>query len=896
MQRKLISWVALFLVIILTAFPSAPAAHAQESGPQSTDNSSSEGSIQLSAPFDFGYTVTYPDWYDWVDAKTNGQPLNIEGVSGQKTVTLPFDFPYYGLLYNQLTVDLNGMVAFSTPYPKDKYGLSVYEAPNNYIFACDNFLAVGSTYTDGDIYMVQGGTAPDRYIAIEWYHAAPQHNLSKLMTFEIILYENGNFRIQYQSLPEWWQMRLGFENLIGSEHWYYEGISNSIAGIAFLVEYPVSQDTARILVVPWQSNMFMYAGIQQTYFIDIYNNGSLPAGKDTYELDIQNANGIPVSFDLLVGGIPTPLIDTNGNGTVDTGAILEGEMVRLRAHLEAPVTVIPGDYGVLHFSMVSAADSSVYAGSSLYLSIPGSFVEAYHNRDDSRIHVNSYSPVGVIESSFPVGMISGEYPGPSVVQSPNGDILVVWTEARCLGENCIQIQELYYAVLSSDGTIKHAPTRLTDWSGATIYSMDELPAVAAAADGTFGISWLRFQINETESTRLNNIFFTVIGSDGIPVGSPMNVTGETTWIPMYGIFDEGVEIYRPQIAVLENRYALTWEAYRHQTDNMVLSNAYYAIFDTQNQVIKTATNGTQHPLVSYHDPSINTPAITTIQRADQGYFLITYGMSDPKIMGFTVDATGNSSSPQLLDGTPLNYDYRYYKPVHLPNQNLMLIGQRGAILLDSANQKICQVAYYAHEDRFVSAAVHEDSSVTILFTDYLMTTRISGTDCSTLTSEFWIHDYESPTQSYPVYTNTGYAFTHALDASVPTGIDLRVSTGARKESERNLVIRLENAGLAVSPSTTLSITLDPHLTLVDSSAAPDVVAGQTYTWNLGSLGFQGTSQIFVTLGYGSGTEKGVKYPVQISAATGGAETNPEDNIQTVYLAAPYLTNIPLIYR
>ncbi|MEN6408392.1 MAG: hypothetical protein ABFD44_01605, partial [Anaerolineaceae bacterium] len=116
MQRKLISWVALFLVIILAVFPSAPAAHAQVSGPQNAGNSSSEGSIQLSALFDFGYAVTYPAWYDWVDAKSNGQPLNIEGVSGQKTVTLPFDFPYYGLLYNQLTVDLNGMVAFSTPY------------------------------------------------------------------------------------------------------------------------------------------------------------------------------------------------------------------------------------------------------------------------------------------------------------------------------------------------------------------------------------------------------------------------------------------------------------------------------------------------------------------------------------------------------------------------------------------------------------------------------------------------------------------------------------------------------------------------------------------------------------------------------------------------------------
>jgi hypothetical protein len=86
------------------------------------------------------------------------------------------------------------------------------------------------------------------------------------------------------------------------------------------------------------------------------------------------------------------------------------------------------------------------------------------------------------------------------------------------------------------------------------------------------------------------------------------------------------------------------------------------------------------------------------------------------------------------------------------------------------------------------------------------------------------------------------------------------------------------------------------LTLADSSVPPDATNGQTYTWILGDLGYQGTSQISITLGYGSSTAKGVLYPVQISAATGGTETNPLDNTQTVYISSPYLTNIPLIYR
>ncbi|HPT72953.1 MAG TPA: C25 family cysteine peptidase, partial [Candidatus Cloacimonadota bacterium] len=180
-------------------------------------------------PDAYGYYIyditdsSYPDvpTYDWVEiAPVEGGggtalTLNDSGSSSDEgdttgsvsitTITLPFQFSFYGQLYSQVSICSNGFVALGSTSNGDfrNWHLPGALGPNPMIAAFWDDLCLingGAVYTYYD--------AAQHYYVVEWYHTVNGYNRSSLETFEMILYNqqyyptslgDGQIKLQYQT-------------------------------------------------------------------------------------------------------------------------------------------------------------------------------------------------------------------------------------------------------------------------------------------------------------------------------------------------------------------------------------------------------------------------------------------------------------------------------------------------------------------------------------------------------------------------------------------------------------------------------------------------------------------------------------------------------------------------
>ena len=129
--------------------------------------------------------------YDWIEiAEGLGNNLDLDddgdgnGSNRTTLMSLPFDFKFYGVVYNEITVSADGWISFgrndmpsfrNTPIP----GAG---GPSPMIAAFWDDLKTGS---GGDVYSY----VTDEYVVIQWDYMRTYYNNSR-ETFEIILYNN----------------------------------------------------------------------------------------------------------------------------------------------------------------------------------------------------------------------------------------------------------------------------------------------------------------------------------------------------------------------------------------------------------------------------------------------------------------------------------------------------------------------------------------------------------------------------------------------------------------------------------------------------------------------------------------------------------------------------------
>ncbi len=133
--------------------------------------------------------------FDWVDATGGSVAIGSyvdDGYTGPFDIGFPFS--YYDTEYTEFYVNSNGSVQFGggyvwyDPCPIDS------TSPNNAIH-----LLGRDTVVDGDpgkVYYQTFGAAPNRYTVVE-FHRLRNYGGSEYSDLEVILYENGDIKLQY---------------------------------------------------------------------------------------------------------------------------------------------------------------------------------------------------------------------------------------------------------------------------------------------------------------------------------------------------------------------------------------------------------------------------------------------------------------------------------------------------------------------------------------------------------------------------------------------------------------------------------------------------------------------------------------------------------------------------
>lgn len=134
--------------------------------------------------------------YNWIDAMA-GTAYSLSDDSGV-TIPMGFNFEFYGLPQNTVTISSNGFLTFgSSYYNYSNTSLPTTALPNNIIAPFWDDLNPG---VGGTIYSLLEGTAPDRRLTIAWV-GVPHYGLGGAITFEATLYEGSNEIIfQYQDM------------------------------------------------------------------------------------------------------------------------------------------------------------------------------------------------------------------------------------------------------------------------------------------------------------------------------------------------------------------------------------------------------------------------------------------------------------------------------------------------------------------------------------------------------------------------------------------------------------------------------------------------------------------------------------------------------------------------
>jgi hypothetical protein len=224
-------------------------------------------------PDDFGYIwIDSNDpapkvTYDWLDASVGGTELVwLDDTSPPyddvyNFTLLPFPFKFYGIEYNSIYINLNGAIDFGDPNTRhDAFtnkNIPDAEAPNNYVAAFWDDLEIFQTATQ-KVYVLEGGTAPERYFVIEWYHVSFYTADTTEITFEMVLFEKDSvIKFQYQQVTSGSdsgnngaEATVGMENQNGTTGLLYSynqpKIQNGMAIALKLPDYPYDIEVDKI--------------------------------------------------------------------------------------------------------------------------------------------------------------------------------------------------------------------------------------------------------------------------------------------------------------------------------------------------------------------------------------------------------------------------------------------------------------------------------------------------------------------------------------------------------------------------------------------------------------------------------------------------------------------------
>jgi hypothetical protein len=540
------------------------------------DPASGDGmsSLTTGGPDGFGYTYDDTVTYNWVAATTESGLIGGDEFMGP--LDIGFNFPFYGLPQSQLYFSTNGLITFGAG-SFDWGGVSIPSdsAPNNYIAPFWGDFVVGVNGNTGAIYYQRGGTAPNRYLVIEWRNVELFFG-SVPFSFEAILHENGDIVFQYQSLPgEYWT--VGIEDSAG-----YQGLRYSSYTLtpqkSIRFYYPTTP-VARLLVSPIKTMQFASLTAPTDFVLTVSNPGTL--GTDTY--DLLNNSGWPVT--LYASDGTTPLTDTDGDTAIDTGLVAQGMSVTVIARFSAPGGAHVGSSGDFNIVATSSLNVSKTQIVDLSMSIPAGFASVFDDDGDGAMGFLTAHPNGT--STYQA--TPDNYYGSDIAMTKlaTGSYLYAWR--RPYDNGATRGREIEYALLDRNGALIFPATKLTNNSGETNYTVyDSQPSMATTPNGTIGLVWTHRMTNPSTRMSNSNVYIAILTPSGSLLSGPINITKNSIWYD--GSTLNAPYFLDPTIAGSEdNRFVVSWGDERQVSIDIYDQDIWYTILNTSGGTIFPAT-------------------------------------------------------------------------------------------------------------------------------------------------------------------------------------------------------------------------------------------------------------------------------------------------------------------
>ena len=527
-------------------------------------------------PDDFGYTWDDSVALNWIDISGGTETGINSSTDHVGPINIGFPFKYYENTHTELYISRFGFAAFNDTGIYDSQSEIPSPGTPNDVIAPH---WVPAYYVNGYVRYLNGGTAPNRWFAIEWNRLDATYDLLDEYTFEVILHENGDIVFQYGTMTTDGSRMCessGIEDSTGMDGLSVTDFCNAIApNHAVRIYRPPA--SARVQVSPLYQGTLAHAGETLTYELTVRNTGEF--GDDTY--DLTTTSTWPMTLYDASGSV---LTDTNSSGAIDTGIIAQGGSTTIIAKVQVPTVTSTGDGNQSTMTATSSLDPTKSKTATFQAAIPAPFAQAYQDRADGAMSLYLAQPNNqVVEKAT-----SDDYYGYNMAVAETPGFVYVWSKSRSLGNNNY-ISEIEYTLLGDDGNTTRAVTKLTDNSNATVYTYD-YPVVAVAPNGNIGVLWYRYLYNGDTGQRNYNIWFAVLNASGDIVYAPVNLTNNNAW-GSWG--DIGVpQFYDPRItATGDNRFMLSWQRYSSENGGS-LYDIYYAVRDSSGTVIKSTTKFT----------------------------------------------------------------------------------------------------------------------------------------------------------------------------------------------------------------------------------------------------------------------------------------------------------------
>jgi hypothetical protein len=860
-------------------------------------------------PDDFGYTWDDNEPFHWKEAN-GGTELDMSDCVASP-LALPFPFKFYENIYNEVWVGRYGLIGFDSDLCSSGDNVPAPGVPNNLIAAYWTYLTLDA---NSHVYYATGGTAPNRYAVVQWDQVHDGY-AENTFTFQAVLWENGDIQVQYQTMTYgagyFYCETVGIEDAAGLDGLAYttscEEIPNETA-VRFFRPAPA----ARVQLRPPYQGQFARPGAPVDFQQPVRNTGEL--GSDTY--DLASASSWPLAFYAADGS--TPLTDTDSDGTVDTGALVQGQQITIVVRLTVPMGAVVGDYNASLVTATSSLDAARNKPVTLQAAVPAPFAQVYDENADGAMSLYLVQPHGQALRKA----TADEYYGynPAVVETPAGDLFYAWRKGRCLGDCSVYVYEIEYTLFDARGELLWPPARLADLGGATISTYDILPAVAVAPNGRIGILWYRYlyDYSSGSSRYLYNVYMAILDAAGNVVLPATNVTNNSEWYqsnpPTYNV----PRFYTPHLAVTgDNRFVVAWRR-DHGDEAGYVDDIYYAVRDSAgNEVfpITRFTADTPGYDESYYNPNV--------ARLGNNRVLLTYDRSsDGDIYYAVLDSSGGVVQPAtnlVGDGTA-NYDW-LSDAVALSDGRIVVAWEGGNYpaytirfaVLDAAYNRVAGPTTLDNKPAFlgnygISLAADTAGHAILTWMDYdrsyclhLYYALVDGAG-SVVTPPMIFRTaadrgtYSYIETSYSGFGNTSYSWTPPGGVDGFTTFDVSLAAAA---PGKGTGLPLHNANLGATPavSVVLTATLGAGLSYDgDTSGYTPTVSGAQVVWALPDMVLLERHDFVLSVTVASSATIGSRLPVTLTLVSAGPEANPGDNQATVQVMVALQCYLPLILR